>query len=198
MASEIMNRFALDNGLVQEEGEPIDRAGIGSELAESYNQTPGAFRYLQTLIAGEGVPLPYAPPSVRIVVAKDGWKEDCAFVYGFPIGESTDGSGRQEHSTLATRFPAEAERFKVYYGANYGSGGYSRVETIEPLSPDAESRLAAGEFTDREVENLLAERNRLIDIYWELNMAARDPLLNPDYADRVNEAFYRRAEAGGL
>ncbi|MEK7561584.1 MAG: hypothetical protein AAB541_01855 [Patescibacteria group bacterium] len=195
MVHELLERFALDGAWIEEEGGPInDRAGLGDELVTDYNLTPGVFRYLQTLIAGESKFLPYAPPCVKIVVSKDGQKDDFALVYGFPgvKGESPDSPN------LATRFPENADMFKVYYGRNYGPGGYDRVETVQVLDPELEARLKAGDFTDEEAEQILAERNRAMSIYWDLNVAARDPQLNPEYAERVNETFYRNADNIGL
>ncbi|HET7529306.1 MAG TPA: hypothetical protein VFJ84_03725 [Candidatus Saccharimonadales bacterium] len=194
MPNENLIRLALSNDLAQEEGEPIkDRAALGEEVAAEYNTTPSVFRYLQALVAGEGAPLPYAPTSVRIVVAKDGWREDFALVYGFPAVEGPYEPGKDRYSQLATRFPEEAAQFKVYFGTNYGKGGYGRVETVQELDPEIEARLKAGDFTDEEAEALLAESSRQIGLYWDLNVAARDPKLNPDFADRANESFYQHA-----
>ncbi len=189
-----LGEFALDNDWAEEEGAKIDDIrGLGAELAMQYNVGPSLSRYLQTLIAGPDVPLPYAPPSVRIVTSKEGWKEEYALVYGFPAAKGGEASG-QQYTPYATRYPEEAVAFSVFYGANYGSGGYGRVEAAQPLDREAETRLGAGDFTDDEAERLLEDMDRVQRTYDELLIAARDPRLNPQYAERVNETFYQHAD----
>ena len=198
MSHELLMSFARDQDRLDDDegGEAVDRAGLGDDLATECNITPEVFRYLQTLIAGEGQVLPWATPFVRIVTGRDGWKEDFALVYGFP---ATDPEGDSPSSqTYATRLPEEAVRFGVYYGSNHGKVGYTRVETAQPLDPELTRRLQTGDFTDGEAGQLLEERHKLMLTYEELLIAARDPELNPDYAERVTEAFYRDADAIGL
>jgi hypothetical protein len=177
---------------VDEEDELPDREVLGSDIASRCGGTVHSFRHLQTLIVGEGTPLPYAPPCVRIVTSKEGWKEDYALVYGFPAAEGGQSAAQ------ATRFPEAATLFRIYYGANYGSGGYKKVTEIRDVDPAILEPFNRGEFTDDEAEQLLAQQEREMDIYWELLLAARNPELNPAIAEQTTQAFYRHADQIGL
>jgi len=184
--------------------EIIDRPSLGKSLVEEYNSNPSLFQYLQTLIAGKDSPLPNGRPYVRIVTAKDDWKEDFALVYGFPAISPSQNleakpidAAESTVTTNATRFPNEAARFMVYYGANHvAAGALTRVLEVKPLEPEIASKLESGEFTDEEAEALLEANDELVAAYWNLNTVARDPELNPDYAERANEKFHRDAARG--
>lgn len=176
-----------------DEEEPFpDRKDLGWDIASRCGGVTHVFRYLQNLVIGEGNALPYAPPCVRIVTAKDGWKEDYALVYGFAE------AGPEGNPEQATRFPEEAVRFRIYYGATYGAGGYQRVEAVQDLDEAILDRFNVGDFTDDEAEALLADNEKTMKMYEELLIAARDPNLNPEFAESANAAFYRHADEIGL
>lgn len=178
-----------------EELEPwVDRPFLGLNLAMHYNSSVHCLGFLQRLVIGEGNELPFSSTGVRIVTARDGWKEEFAEVYGFPgaNGDSDPGSFGQ---ALAVRVPEQAEVFKVYYGSNHGPLDLSRrrIEEAQPLAPDVVSRLESGDFTDEEAEKLAARMHQVFGIYDQLLIAARDPELNPGFAEEANRLFYSRA-----
>jgi hypothetical protein len=182
----------VEDWRADEEDKLPDRKDLGWDIALRCGGATHAFRFLQTLIVGENTTLPYAPPCVRIVTSRDGWKEDYALVYGYP------GPGEEKSSDQATRLPEEAATFRIYYGANYGPAGYKKVDTIVDTDPAVLERFNRGEFTDDEAERLLADQEKDLRIYDELLIAARDPGLNPEFAESATAAFYRHADQSGL